>query len=187
MRPEPARAPARGMPWAARAVLLAAALAPAAVVAPAPGRAADLTPQQQVESRLLCHCGCAGLTVRTCTCGTADAIRGEIGERLARGESPEQVVDAFVARFGEQVLPAPTKQGFNLVGWVTPFAALLLAGSVLLVALRRWSAAGAAPATPGGAPPLRGVAAIPGVEPASLSPRERETMKRVERELKERL
>ena len=173
MRPEPA--------------IRIAAIAHATQLAPAPGRAADLTPRQQVESRLLCHCGCSGLTVRICTCGTAEAIRGEIDERLARGETPAQVVEAFVARYGEQVLPAPTKEGFNLVGWFMPFAALILAGSALFAVLRRWSAAGAATAAPGGAPPASGAAPGTGAAAAPLSPREREIMKRVERELKERL
>src|SRR2546425_3071980 len=100
--------------------------------------AADRTPQQQVEGRLMCYCGCSDLTVRVCTCGTADTMRQEIADRLARGETTDQVVAAFVARYGAQIRSAPTKTGFDLVAWITPFAALILAGSALAVVVRRW-------------------------------------------------
>src|SRR5438445_8902538 len=89
-----------------RAARLAAVLL---LAAPALLLSADLTPQQQIESRLMCYCGCSDLTVRTCTCGTAEGIRQEIGSRLVRGESPDQVVAAFIARYGAQIRSAPTK------------------------------------------------------------------------------
>jgi cytochrome c-type biogenesis protein CcmH len=126
---------------------------------PAGAAAAELTPQQQVEGQLMCYCGCAGLTVRVCTCGTADGIRDEIRTRLTAGETPDQVVAAYVARHGEKIRSAPTKRGFDLLAWVTPFAALLLAGSALVLLVRRWGRAGAvaaareSPDAPGGPPP----------------------------------
>src|SRR5437899_2294661 len=104
MRPE--RLSLSGARKASRAACLALAVL---MGARAPARPADLTPQRQVESRLMCYCGCSDLTVRTCTCGTADGIRKEIGDRLERGESADAVVAAFVARHGEQIRSAPTK------------------------------------------------------------------------------
>ncbi|MBI1951665.1 MAG: hypothetical protein HYS34_09930, partial [Acidobacteria bacterium] len=72
--------------------LLSLVASPAIVRAGAP-----LTARQEVEGRLMCYCGCADLTVRTCTCGTADAIRQEIAESLGYGETPDQVVAAYVS------------------------------------------------------------------------------------------
>ncbi|PYS95599.1 MAG: hypothetical protein DMF50_08060 [Acidobacteria bacterium] len=161
--------------------LLPAALLCAALGGP-PSRAADLTPQRQVEGRLMCYCGCADLTVRLCTCGTADGIRGEITRRLATGETPDQVVAAFVAQYGEQIRSAPSTSGFDLVAWVTPFAVLVAAGSALLFTLRRWEARGARPA-----PSAAGQAAARQVDAAPLTEAEREVMRRVEREIKEGL
>ena len=152
--------------------LLPAALLCAALGGP-PSRAADLTPQRQVEGRLMCYCGCADLTVRLCTCGTADGIRGE---------TPDQVVAAFVAQYGEQIRSAPSTSGFDLVAWVTPFAVLVAAGSALLFTLRRWEARGARPA-----PSAAGQAAARQVDAAPLTEAEREVMRRVEREIKEGL
>jgi len=160
--------------------LLAVALIPLGAL-----RAADLTPQQQIESRLMCYCGCANLKVRTCTCGTADAIREEIAGRLTRGETPDQVVASFVARHGEQILSAPTKQGFNLVAWITPFALILMAGIILVFAVRRWEGKGlgfapSAASAPGAPPDPSGAGG-----PPALSDRERDLMARVEREIRE--
>jgi cytochrome c-type biogenesis protein CcmH len=135
------------------------------------------TPQHLVEGRLMCYCGCSDLTVRVCTCGTADAIRAEIAGRLAGGESPEQVVAAFVARHGEQIRSAPLKSGFDLVAWVTPFAALILAASGLVVVIRRWGRARAAPAT-SPAPQVPGTDRAPTAE-------ERRVLERVRREMRE--
>jgi cytochrome c-type biogenesis protein CcmH len=143
--------------------------------------AADLSPQELIETRLMCYCGCANLNVHTCTCGTADAVRAEIAERLARGETADQIVAVFVARHGEQILSSPVPEGFNLMAWITPFAAILLGGTVLLFVVRRWESRGAAVGRDPDAP------ASPAAEPAArdLTPGEREMRKRIEREMRE--
>ena len=146
------------------------------LLAAGPAQAADPSPQHRVESRLMCYCGCADLTVRTCTCGTADGIRREIAERLASGETTDQVVAAFVARHGEKILSAPTKEGFNLLAWITPFVVLAIAAAGLIMVIVRWTrAAGTA-----GAP-----AAPAGGQPAALSAEDRDLLRRVEREIRE--
>jgi cytochrome c-type biogenesis protein CcmH/NrfF len=137
--------------------------------------AADLSDQQRIESRLMCYCGCADLTVRVCTCGTAAGMRQEIAGRLGRGETVDQVLAAFVARHGEQILAAPTMAGFNLLAWITPFAAILAAGAVLVVLARRWTASGAAAAA----------TSPPGTRQGELTSRQREAFDRVEREFRE--
>ncbi len=124
----------------------------------------------------MCYCGCADLTVRVCTCGTADAIRQEIDERLANGETPDQVVAAYVARHGAQIRSAPTKSGFDLLAWVTPFAALILAGSGLIVIVRRWGARAAAARSAGAPVPDAG---------RPFLPEEQKALERVRREMRE--
>jgi cytochrome c-type biogenesis protein CcmH len=160
MRPDPRRS-------AGGAALLLALLFPALQAV-----AADLTPQQQIESRLMCYCGCSDLTVRTCTCGTAEGIRGEIAERLGKGETADQVLAAFVAQYGEKILSAPTTRGFNLVAWVAPFAVILAAAAALVVVVRRWGRAAGAPETA----PARA---------APPSAAERALLERIEREIRE--
>lgn len=115
--------------------------------------------QREVEESLTCQCGC-GLTVHSCNhiqCGSGEPIKKEIAERLARGESKEQILDAFTQKFGEKVLSSPTLAGFNWFAWVTPFAALLLAATILTVVIRKRTAEVSAPAQP---PPPAGTDAL---------------------------
>ena len=139
---------------------------------------ADLTPRQQVEGRLMCYCGCSDLTVRVCTCGTADSIRQEIAGRLDNGETPDQVVAAFVAQHGEQMRSAPTLSGFDLVAWVTPFLVLALAGSALVIVVRRWGSLRTSRVAAPGATPV--------ADHETPTPEERKALERVRRELRER-
>jgi cytochrome c-type biogenesis protein CcmH len=157
-------------------VLALAFVAACAVLPGAAAAGAGLTPRQQVEERLMCYCGCADLTVRVCTCGTADAIRREIDARLENGETPDQVVAAYVSRHGAQIRSAPSKAGFELLAWITPFAAILLAGSALVIVVRRWGRR--APA--GGTGDPRG-----GAAPAPFLPEDQKALERVRREMRE--
>jgi len=114
--------------------LCLAVLIPAAAAAQSTQEAVDT-----VTAKLICDCGCSNLTIKECTCGKADRVRAEVKARLDSGQTPAQVVSAYVDEYGEQILAAPTTKGFNLVGWIAPFAALLLAASFLVLALRRWA------------------------------------------------
>ena len=101
--------------------------------------------QQEIEEALTCQCGC-GLTVHSCNhlqCGSGEPMKKEIAERLARGETKEQILAAFRQRLGEKVLSSPTMQGFNWVAWVTPFAALLVAATILTITIQRRARAAA--------------------------------------------
>ncbi len=143
---------------------------------PALARAEEPSTQHAIESSLMCYCGCANLSVRICTCGTAEAMRREIAERLEDGQSRDQVVQVFVERHGEQILSSPVKSGFNLMAWIAPFGALLAGGVALTLALLRWSAHAPGESTP-----------EPGKPAAALTDAERKLSERMERELREEL
>ncbi|MBI4161791.1 MAG: cytochrome c-type biogenesis protein CcmH [Acidobacteria bacterium] len=114
---------------------------------PGPGEAAD-PEAAEIAGRLVCYCGtCSNQTIRDCTCGTARSARADIQARLERGESEEAIVAFYTGRFGEQILIAPGTRGFNLVAWLTPFAALAAGGFGLVWVLRRWTAARPGPAS----------------------------------------
>ena len=115
--------------------------------------------QQDVEESLTCQCGC-GLTVHSCNhiqCGSGEPIKKEISERIGRGETKEQILAAFTQKLGEKVLSSPTMTGLNRLAWIMPFAALLVAGTILVVVIRRRTHMTAAlldpMPRPGGAPP----------------------------------
>ena len=94
-----------------------------------------------LNHRLMCTCGCAEI-LGECNhvgCQSSTAELSELRADIAKGLSDQQILDAFVAKYGAVVLAAPTKHGFDLVAWIAPFAVFgaALLGTILLV--RRWS------------------------------------------------
>lgn len=88
-----------------------------------------------VERRLRCPCPC-GLDVFTCrttdfTCTYSPARHDEVVALFREGKSPEEVVAAFVDRYGEEALMAPKATGFGVVGYLLPGAAILTGASLL--------------------------------------------------------
>ncbi|MFH1003288.1 MAG: cytochrome c-type biogenesis protein CcmH, partial [Chloroflexota bacterium] len=55
-----------------------------------------------------------------------------------QGKTGPEITALMVARYGEQVLSAPPKRGFNLTAWILPFVAILLGGVVVYSALVAW-------------------------------------------------
>lgn len=100
---------------------------------------ADAPSQQAIEESLTCQCGC-GLTVHSCNhiqCPSGEPMKEDIRRRIGEGESKDVILAAFAAKYGEKVLSSPTMKGFNWFAWITPFAAVLLAGAVLVIVVRR--------------------------------------------------
>jgi len=76
------------------------------------------------------------------------------------GMNADQIIAAFVKENGEAILMAPPKRGFNLAGYFVPSVLILIAGALLVLALRRWTRTPAvAPAGQGAGAP--GVSATP--------------------------
>ena len=48
------------------------------------------------------------------------------------------MLDHFRLTYGEKILSAPTTTGFNIVAWVTPFAAVFVAAAMVVIVGRRW-------------------------------------------------
>jgi cytochrome c-type biogenesis protein CcmH/NrfF len=96
--------------------------------------------QSEIEESLTCQCGC-GLTVHSCNhlqCPSAIPLKAEIASQLALGKTRPEVLAYFAGKYGEKILSAPTATGFNVIAWVMPFAAVLVAAAVMTVVARRW-------------------------------------------------
>lgn len=94
-----------------------------------------------IELKLKCTCGC-NLDIFTCrttdfTCTYSPELHKEIVGLYTGGKTGDEIIAAFVAKYGEQVLLAPDAKGFNLVGYLAPSAAVLLAGGTLAFVLLR--------------------------------------------------
>ena len=109
--------------------------------------------QSSIEEALTCQCGC-GLTVHSCNhvqCPSGIPLKEEIAAQLALGKPRAEVLAHFSTKYGEKILSAPTTTGFNLVAWVTPFAVVLIAAVLIIMASRRWRRR-AAPVVPPATP-----------------------------------
>ena len=97
-----------------------------------------------LERRLHCQCGCR-LDVFTCrttdfSCPLSPAMHRDVMSLVDGGYTAPEIMEAFVEAYGERVLMAPTKSGFNWAAWLMPFAALAGGATFVVLLLRRWRA-----------------------------------------------
>ncbi len=111
---------------------------------PKPNATASMTPQQRddLEHQIKCQCGCV-LDIFTCrttdfSCTVSPAMHGDVLALVEGGYDGPEIMAAFQSVYGERVLMAPVKSGFNLLGWTMPFIALGSGAVILAVLLRRW-------------------------------------------------
>jgi len=102
---------------------------------------AHSTTLSDIEKQLMCQCGCT-MVLASCQCGMAEEMRAEIQAKLDAGATPQQIIQDFVARYGEAVLSAPTKRGFNLTAWIVPFGAVVGGLAVLYFIVREFAKRG---------------------------------------------
>ena len=69
----------------------------------------------------------------------ADA-RKTVRELIADGQSDQQVLDFFVARYGEFVLMRPTAEGANLILWLAGPGLFLIGAGIAVTYMRRRAA-----------------------------------------------
>ena len=104
---------------------------------------------QAIEQRLACNCGCT-LDVFTCrttdfTCTYSPALHREVLALRDQGKSAQEILNAFVDKYGEKALMAPKPEGFiNLTGYLLPGALIAAAGAGLALFITRRKAAVAA-------------------------------------------
>ena len=98
----------------------------------------DLEAQvREIASQLRCPV-CQGLSVGDSPSELANEMRTLVREQLQQGKTSAEVLDYFAQRYGEWILLAPPKHGFNLVIWVLPFGLLPIGAAVVYLGARRW-------------------------------------------------
>jgi cytochrome c-type biogenesis protein CcmH len=119
---------------------------------------------RRIEGLLMAPC-CGSTTLAEHHSGQAQQMKREIRGFLAAGWSRQEILDHYIAEYGETILSMPPARGFNLLAYLLPLAALLL-GPVLLWRFLRRKRPQEAPA---------------GALPVDVDPEYRE---RIERELR---
>jgi cytochrome c-type biogenesis protein CcmH len=82
---------------------------------------------------------CQNLSVADSPSEMATQMRAIVRERLAAGETPAQVRQYFVERYGDWILLSPPRRGFTLMVWVAPLVAVLVGLGLVTRLVRRWT------------------------------------------------
>ena len=94
-----------------------------------------------IREELACYCGC-GMTVQGCLggmiCGESRELSTQVIQHVKDGKNHDQVLQAMVAKYGESILSAPTKEGFNLFAWVSPFVVLIIGALIAVLIVSKW-------------------------------------------------
>jgi cytochrome c-type biogenesis protein CcmH len=113
------------------AALVVAGATAAAAWAQDPPNAADL------EAELVCPV--CETTLDQSDAPVAQRMKLFIRERIAAGDSEDEIKDALVAEFGGGVLATPSKSGFGLLAWLVPLGVAAGAAVVVALLIRSWS------------------------------------------------
>lgn len=92
----------------------------------------------EIADKLNCPL-CQGQTLSECPLQVCEEMRAEIARRLQAGQSEQEILNAFVARYGIGVLNQPPVEGFNLLAWIIPFVGLAVVLALGGWALVTWS------------------------------------------------
>jgi cytochrome c-type biogenesis protein CcmH len=123
--------------------------------AAAPGGAAPRASLTEIERQVMCPV--CGTLLQLAESPQAQREKAFIQRLIAEGKSEDQIKDALVAEYGEEVLALPQDSGFSLSAYLVPIVAFVVAAVALALGVLRWRRAGgggnrgkAAPAGPKG-------------------------------------
>jgi len=147
-----------------------------------------------IEKQLKCTCGC-NLDVYICrttdfTCTYSPELHKEIVALKESGLTADQVIDAYLEKYGPEFRMAPKAEGFNLAGYLVPGIVVLTAGTLLALMLRRRAAVAAAgaagaPAGAGALPAPARTGTGPLAMPSDATPEEAERLRRALEEVEQ--
>ncbi len=121
----------------------------------------------RVAKKLYCPV-CPNTPLDVCETKACEDWRAQIRDQLSEGWTEQQVVDYFVAQYGERVLAEPQRKGFTSLVWFLPLTAVLIGVGIVYEILKNWRKQQTIPVA---APPLPEVP--------------REMLEKIEREIRE--
>lgn len=103
---------------------------------------------KEIGMHIKCLCKGCDMTAGGCAhpggafsgpCATAIDELKQIDQHLAKGESEQQIIDAFVQEYGTIAYVEPPKHGFGLLAWLMPVVYALVGLAVVVLVVRRWA------------------------------------------------
>ncbi len=87
---------------------------------------------KNLEQKLVAPC-CFRQPVAYHESGASTEVKLRIRELLSEGKSEDEIIDEYVAEYGERILSAPRTEGFGITAYLFPIVALLLATTVIVM------------------------------------------------------
>ncbi len=110
---------------------------PAQAQQPTPVDPALLNQMEKIASGLYCPV-CVGVPLNVCETTACEQWRNLIVEKLAAGQSEQEIRQYFIDQYGDRVLGAPPPQGFNLGAYLFPLSIFVLGAVFVFVMMRGW-------------------------------------------------
>jgi len=99
----------------------------------------------RVAKQLYCPV-CPNTPLDVCETKACEDWRAQIRDQLTEGWTDQQIMDYFVAQYGERVLAEPQRKGFTSLVWFLPLVAVLLGLGIVYEVLKNWRKQNSAPA-----------------------------------------
>ena len=90
-----------------------------------------------VAKKLYCPV-CPNTPLDVCETKACQDWRAQIRNQLSDGWTEQQVIDYFVAQYGERVLAEPQRKGFTSLVWFLPLVVVLIGLGIVYEVLKGW-------------------------------------------------
>lgn len=100
---------------------------------------------KQLEGKLMAPC-CWAQQVSLHQSPAADEIKQNVRKLLAEGKTSQQILDIYVAEYGDRILAEPPARGFSRLIYVAPWVFLFASVGLVVVVIRRLRAVSPVPA-----------------------------------------
>ncbi|MHB0981508.1 MAG: cytochrome c-type biogenesis protein [Thermoleophilia bacterium] len=109
---------------------------------PALAESGSLTPEQEslaarIDGKLIAPC-CYTQTIAVHDSQKAQELKMQVRLLIAQGSDEKQILDTFVAQYGEKILAAPRASGFNWLAYLFPALVVLVAMAGVAMLVLRW-------------------------------------------------
>lgn len=91
----------------------------------------------RVAKQLYCPV-CPNTPLDVCETKACQDWRAQIRDQLSQGWTDQQIIDYFVAQYGERVLAEPQRKGFTSLVWFLPLIVVLMGLGIVYEILRNW-------------------------------------------------
>jgi cytochrome c-type biogenesis protein CcmH len=108
---------------------------------------------REIEDNLIAPC-CWSQPVSQHYSEVAEQIRKEVREMVAAGKSRDEILDYYVAKYGERILAAPPAKGFSSLAYILPWGALMVGAWLLVLLIKKLRSPAPSP-TPASLPDAR--------------------------------